>query len=143
MIIKTLITFIVLLFSLFVGTAQQKSMLQNTDETPDCQLINEGKFVKVLPTDIDATGYSILYKDGYLIEFINNGEFFIKSKLTFISECNYEGEIVEVSIPNYNIKPGTKFQTSIINTYAKESLIEIITQFNGEEFTYVYQKIIK
>lgn len=134
--------FILLLFIIF-NFKGQVHWLINKDEIPKCNFLKEGKFVNKELDDKVTEGYYMIFKDGFVIEFVNNGEFFIKSKIKYISECEYISEVVELSIPNYNLGIGTKVKTKIINTAVSDNLIEIESVLNSKTSSFVLQKIIK
>ena len=138
-----MIKYFILIFFFFygLGLIGQTHWLINADEVPNCMFIREGKFVNKELDDKITEGYYMIFRDNYLTEYINNGEYFIKSKLTFISDCEYVTEVIEVSIPNYDIDIGAKVNTRIVKTALIDNLIEVQSEFEGKKSNYVFEKI--
>lgn len=135
----------ILLLTLFVlfskVTFGQVHWLINADSIPNCSFIKDGKFINK-ETDEKATdGYYIVFKDGYATEYINNGEFYVKSKIEFLSECKYRSTIIEVTIPKYNLGSGTIIHTEIIKTAIVDKLVEIKSTFNGNNRHFILQRV--
>ena len=53
----------------------------------------------------DTTAY-IVINDKRHIEYLRSGEFIIKSKLDWVSDCEYNATMTEITLPNFPFKPG-------------------------------------
>lgn len=116
--------------------------LINADKVPNCELIKKGKFINKEISGKSTESYYVVLDNNYITEFINDGEFFIKSKLEFTSDCSYKGTITEITIPDYNLPIGTIFYTEIIETATVDNLVKIKSSLeNGKEYTLVWEKI--
>ena len=119
----------------------QVHWLVNADSIPDCNLIKSGKFINKESNEKATEGYSIVFENGIATEYINNGAYYLKSRVEFISECKYKSTVIEVTIPNYNLGPGTIIQTEIINTATADNLVEIKSTINDKSSYFALQKI--
>ena len=119
----------------------QVHWLINADSIPDCNFIKSGKFVNKETDEKVTPGYSIVINDGQITEYVNNSEHYVKSKIEFISDCEYQSTVIEVTIPNYNLGPGTIIRTEIIATALVDNLIEIKSTINETSNYFVLQKI--
>jgi hypothetical protein len=119
----------------------QVHWLINSDSVPKCELIKSGKFVNKETNDKTTDGYYIIIKDGYATEYINDGQYYLKSKIEFKTACKYTSTVIEVTIPDYNIEPGTIISTEIISTSSIDNLIEIKSEINNDSYSFVLQKI--
>jgi hypothetical protein len=135
---------IVILLLIFVSKANsQIHCLINKDSIPNCEIIKSGKFINK-QTDCDATpDYYIIYSDGYVTDYVNGGKFYVKSKITYESSCKWKSEIIEITIPDYNLKPGHKILTEVIETATVDNLVKIKVRIEGEtkEHIFVLEKI--
>ena len=135
---------VLLLISFFLlcqVTFGQVHWLINADSIPNCDFIKKGKFVNKETNETVTAGYSIVFKDGYATEFINDGEFYVKSKIEFLSDCKYQSTIIEVTIPHFSLGPGAIIQTEIIYTAMVDKLVEIKSTFNGNSSYLVLQRV--
>jgi hypothetical protein len=119
----------------------QVHWLVNADSIPECSFIKEGKFINKETPDKATEGYYIIIKDGYSTEYINNGEYYVKSKMNFTGDCAYTSTVEEVTIPNYSVRPGTQIQTEIVETALTDNLIEIKATMNGKSSFLVLEKV--
>ncbi len=104
----------------------------------DCGILKDGKF-KYLDAE-DTSGY-IIIKDTFHIEYHNNNKYYIKSKLTWLSDCSYLMTMTEITIPGFPFHPGDKMEVdvtkiedgiiyynSIVNKTAYPGRLKIIEQ---------------
>ncbi|MFM7017268.1 hypothetical protein [Flavobacterium sp.] len=85
-------------------------------------------------------GYSIEFRGENVIEKIEDGKYYLKSKITYTSECSYEIKVLETNIPGYESVIGQKFYTEILETAKIDKLIKIRSK--GEEWkTLVLRKV--
>lgn len=116
-------------------TFAQKHILLAPEAVPNCGLMKNGKFASV---DYSPAEYHMVVADGIQTEYIENGQF-VKSKMEFISDCEYRTTILEVTIPDYFAKPGDFLTTKILKTQGK--YIAIKTTMFGKEYDFVYIKL--
>jgi hypothetical protein len=123
------------------GYSQTIHWLVDKDSITDCDFIKSGKFVNKV-TDCQVTeGYYIVYKDGFVTEYMDYEKFYVKSKINFISECEYNLTIVEVSKPDYFLKIGDVVNAVILETKIKDNLIKIKLSIKGQGGNFVLEKI--
>ncbi len=96
--------FFLILFILNVSIAF--SQINKTD----CRILKNGKF-KYLDVE-DTSGY-IIIKDTFHIEYHNNNKFYIKSKLTWLTDCSYLMTMTEITIPDFPFHPGDKMEVDV------------------------------
>ena len=87
--------------------------LVNEDEVMNCSLIRSGKFLNEETCDRVTAGYSIEIRDNFVIEKIEDGKYYMKSKMEFTSDCTYELTVLESTIPESNVI-GLKVNVEII-----------------------------
>ena len=137
---RSIITLIVFICSYQIGLSQVHWLI-NPDTRTNCDIIKTGKFINKVSNESSTPGYYIVFEDGYATEFIDDGKFYLKSKIDFISDCEYKSTVVEVTIPNYNLKPGTVIHTEVIETIIADNLIKIRSTLEGNSYFFVLQKI--
>lgn len=113
--------------------------LVNQDSVADCSMIKSGKFLNEETCDKVTPGYSIEIRGNSVMELINDGEFYIKSKIDFTSDCNYELTVLESTIPDDD-SVGTKVYVKVEGTSKIDNLVMIKTRY-AEEQTFVLKKI--
>ena len=113
----------------------QKNLFLKPDAVPDCNSMRSGTFVN---SQYSEQEYHMVVKDGIQIEYIENGQY-IKSKMEFLSECEYKSTIIEVTIPDYFAKPGDSLTTRILET--QSNYIKIKSVMFGKEYDFIYKKI--
>lgn len=136
-----LIFFIVLLTSLSLYSQNDiVHYLINEDSIANCSMIKSGKFLNEETNTRTTPGYSIEIRDNEVMELVNDGEFYMKSKIEFTSECDYQLTVLESTIPNDN-SVGTKVYVEIVATSTIDKLIEIRTTYNSNTQIFVLRKI--
>jgi hypothetical protein len=103
---------------------------------PDCKILRNGKF-KYLDVE-DTSGY-IIIKDTLHVEYHNNNKYYIKSKLTWLSDCSYLMTMTDITIPNFpfhtgdimevdvtKIEDGIIYYNSIINNASYPGRLKIL-----------------
>ncbi len=103
-------------------------------------MMKSGKFLNE-ETDCKTTpGYSIEIIGNEMIEKVENGKYYLKSKINFTSDCAYELTVLETTIPGYEDQIGTKIFTEILETAKTDNLIKIRSK--GEEWQiFVLKKV--
>jgi len=62
----------------------------------------------------------VVFKDNKYIEYHNNKEFFIKSDIEWVSNCEYYLIIKESTLPNFPFKMGTKMHIVVNKVRGKK-----------------------
>jgi hypothetical protein len=62
----------------------------------------------------DSTAYFEIENENH-IEYHQGGKYYIKSRLKWITDCQYEMKMLENTIPDFPFKPGEKMIVTIIN----------------------------
>jgi hypothetical protein len=75
---------------------------QNKKEI-DCKILKNIK-LKYVNND-DKTAYVVI-KDNKHVEHLQGDKYFIKSDLDWISDCEYNAKMTEITLPNFPFKPG-------------------------------------
>jgi len=97
-------TIIVLLFILTIDSFSQSNPGFNCNFLKECKL-------KYLDNS-DSTAY-IVIKDRTHIEYLQNGKYFIKSKLDWINACEYNATMIDITLPGFPFKPGDVMNVKI------------------------------
>lgn len=119
----------------------QVHWLVNTDSVTSCEFIKSGKFVNKESNEVTTSGYYIVFEDGFATEYVQDGKYYLKSKIEFLSDCKYKSTVIEVTMPNYPLGVGTIIHTEIIETALSDNLIEIKSTFEGKDHYFVLQKV--
>ena len=69
----------------------------------DCSIMKSGKF-KYLEAQDTSAFFEIT--DTSHTEYYNNGKYYIKSEMSWISDCQYSMKMLENTIPEFPFKPG-------------------------------------
>ena len=92
--------------SLFLITSAAFSQNPKTD----CSALKNGRF-KYL--DIEDTSAYVVINDTVHTEYHNDGKYYIKSRLTWINDCEYIMTMTAITIPNFPFHPGDKMQVQV------------------------------
>ena len=63
--------------------------------------------------DIDDSTGEIIIDGNNHIEFFENRKYFIKSKLDWINDCEYNATMTEITLPDFPFKAGEKMNVKI------------------------------
>jgi hypothetical protein len=120
-------SFLFILFFISTKIYSQENIhwLVNKDRKTDCSFIKSGKFVNEETGDENTKGYSIEFRGEYVIEKIEDGKYYLKSKINFTSKCSYEIKVIETNIPGYESIIGQVFYTEILETAKIDKLVKI------------------
>ena len=113
----------------------------NKDLKTNCNFIKSGKFVNEETGDKITEGYSIEFRGNFVIEKMENGKYYLKSRIKYTSKCTYEICVLETNEPSYESLIGKKFYTEILETSKKDKLIKIRSK--GEEWKIIVLKKIE
>lgn len=134
--------FFILVICFFANKADaQQHWLMNADSIPNCDLIKTGKFINKITDSQSTPDYYLVYDDSTVTEYLNGGAYYVKSKITYESACKWKSEVVEVTIPDYDVQPGFIIHTEILTTSTVDNLIKIKVISAGEEYIFVLEKI--
>jgi hypothetical protein len=139
---RTLIILISLI-GLSLTVKSQVHWLINQDSIPNCSMMQSGKFVYQVTGCNNAPGYYFIIDNGIETEYVENGKYYVKSKLDFTSPCEYIITIQEITIPNFHLKVGDKYTVEIVETATIDNLVKIKTLLDGEYNYFVFEKIEK
>lgn len=129
------------LFSLIVQSQEEIHWLVNKDSAKDCSFIKSGKFVNEETESKITEGYSIEFRNGIAVEKIEDGKYYLKSKITYTSACSYEMKVLETNIPGYEDVVGKTFFTEILETAKNDKLTMIRSREGKDWITLVLRKI--
>ena len=133
-----LITFII--FSFNAKSQENIHWLINQDSKADCSFIKSGKFVNEETEDKITEGYTIEFRGDSVIEKIDYGKYYVKSKINYTSECSYEIKVLESNFPGYENVIGKTFYTEILETAKVDNLVKIRSK--GDEWKVIVLKKI-
>ncbi len=129
--------FLAVLMSSSEATLAQEMIFLMPDKVPNCAMIKHGVFKS---SDYSIEQYYIVAKQDTVFEFVSEGKYYVKTKREFTTDCSYKSTVIEVTIPDYNVKPGTIIQADILETECnfikmkvKMGIKEIITVLEKQE----------
>jgi hypothetical protein len=134
------ITVLVLLTSI-VYSQEPVHWLINQDKNTDCNFIKSGKFVNEGVGGVITKGYTIEFRGNTVIEKIEGGKYYLKSRITYTSKCSYKLKVLETTIPGYEEVIGKTFYTEILETAKVDNLVKIRSK--GEEWQVLVLKKIE
>jgi hypothetical protein len=84
--------------------------------TPDCAILHEGTF------KYGDIGEEIIVKikEKEHIELHNKGKYFIKSEIIWVSDCEYNMTMKEITIPDFPYGPGDVMNVKVDKITGKE-----------------------
>ncbi|MCB0705752.1 MAG: hypothetical protein KDC34_10605 [Saprospiraceae bacterium] len=101
----------------------------------DCSILHKGTF-----TYNGSDGLvEVVIKGKSHIEYHNNGKFYIKSKIKWLNECEYDMTLKEVTLPNFPYSKGEVMHVKIDGISGNK--IYFISTINGENYSGVLTKI--
>jgi len=125
---------LVLLASPVVG---QEHLFLDFDSVPDCDILKDGTFLNI---DQSKTAYYMVVKDGIQTEYVQDGKYYVKSRMEWLSTCSYRSVVIEVTIPGYNVIPGESATTEILQTLCGE-YVKYKAHMGKNEMISVYRKM--
>ena len=124
--IKTLIVFILLTLMAFTSSVK---------EDVDCGIMHEGTFTYYDNKDI----VKVVIKGEEHIEYYNDGKYYIKSKITWLNECEFDISMKEITLPNFPFQIGDIMHVKI--TKVEVNIIYCTSKIKGHELYAVFTKI--
>lgn len=116
--------------------------LENPDSVVDCSFIKSGVFLNAESQDVFTEGYSIEFRNNIVIEKIDNGKYFVKSKVVFDKNCGYVLTVVESNYEQDVFKKGLKTYTEVLDTSVSENLVLLRSKAkDGDWRMLVFKKI--
>ena len=94
-----------------------------------CSDLKKGTF-KYLDIE-DTTAYFELDKESH-IEYHSNGKYYIKSKIKWINDCQYEMKMLSNTIPDFPFKPGAVMIVTIDKI--ESEIIYYTSEVKGESW---------
>lgn len=91
-----------------------------------CNAMHQGKF-KYLDIE-DETAYFEI-KGSKHVEYHQNGKYYIKSDLKWLSPCTYEMVMTENTIPDFPFQPGAVMVVTVLRK--KGDVIEYVSEVKG------------
>ncbi|WP_276500759.1 hypothetical protein [Terrimonas pollutisoli] len=79
------------------------ALAQDDNESLDCSIIKKGTF-KYLDIP-DTTAYFKIKKENHT-EYHRDGKYYIKSKIKWVNDCQYEMVMLSNTIPDFPFQPG-------------------------------------
>jgi hypothetical protein len=121
------ILLIIIILSMGLSTYSQNGVhwLINQDSITDCSFIHSGIFVNQLAECSYTKEYYIHIEDSIKTEYIGTDEYYIKSKIEYLSECKQKSTILEINYPNSLMKVGDVFYTEVVETALCDNLIKL------------------
>ena len=132
---KLLLVPILLTFNSVLAQTEE-FIFTSPDKVTNCKSMQSGRFES---TTYSPSDYYMIIKDGFQTEFVAGGQYYVKSKIEFKDKCSYKSTVVEVTIPDYNVKPGEFATTDIVETQCE--FIKIKTKIGDKELLTVLKKI--
>ncbi len=115
----------------------QEHLFLNFDSIPNCEMMKDGTFIN---TDQPRTAYYMVVKDGVQTEYVQDGKYYVRSSMEWLSPCSYRSVVIEVTIPGYNVKPGESATTEVLQTLCNE-YVKFKAHMGKSELTSVYHKM--
>ena len=126
---------ILFLLLLSKSSLAQEHLFMEPDEEPNCLMIQTGKFHSVIYNEDEY--YLVANKDT-VHEYVSEGRYYIKTKRDFVNNCAYKSTILEVTIPDYDLKPGDTIYTEILETECE--FVKVKVTMGDKEVTTVLIK---
>lgn len=92
---KSILILILLLSPLF--------SFAQSDKKIDCKILKDIKLKYA--ENLDKTAYVVI-KNKKHVEYLEGGKYYIKSDLEWISECEYNAKMTEITLPDFPYKAG-------------------------------------
>ena len=116
---------IIVLFTISANSQEMVHWIINKDAKTNCNFIKSGKFVNEETGDKTTEGYTIEFRGNIVTEKMENGKYYLKSKIKYTSKCSYEVKVLETNEPGYEELIGQTFYSEILETSKKDKLIKI------------------
>ena len=124
--------FLFLITTLVTGFA----LAQDDNENLDCSIVKKGTF-KYLDIP-DTTAYFKLKKENHT-EYHRDGKYYIKSKVKWVTGCQYEMKMLENTIPDFPFQPGAVMLVTIIKI--EGDIIYYSSEVEGDKWYGRLQKL--
>lgn len=111
------------------------SFTKTLEQANDCSILHKGTFIYGNSKHL----VKVIIKEENHIEYHNNGKYYIKSKLDWIDECEYNMTISEVTIPNFPYRKGAIMNVRVNKVVGNK--IYYTSTVNGKSWNGVFTKI--
>lgn len=132
-------TFLPILLLCIVCTANvtraQEFIFMEPDAVKNCALIKSGTFKSSTKSFEE---YRLVVKNNICTEYVEDGKYHVSSRMDFIDPCTYKSTVMEVTIPDYPVKPGAFVISEILETECK--FIKVHSKMGENELTSVFEK---
>lgn len=92
------------------------TLLMSFSSSKDCGILKDNTFTY----RNSKKEVIVIFKDNKHVEYHNNKEFFIKSDIEWVSNCEYYLIIKETTLPNFPFKMGTKMHIVVNKVRGKK-----------------------
>jgi len=96
----------------------------------DCSILRNGKF-KYIDGE-DTTAYVVIHNNSH-IEYFNMGKYYIKSKLDWVNDCEYNMTMTKITLPEFPYHPGDIMNVKV-NKIANDTVYYTAT-VKGKQMT--------
>ncbi len=100
-----------LIVILFFGIISLSFITKSTIISDNCSVLKKGTF-RYLDSD-NKNDYFVIDGKNH-IEYLNDGKSWIKSKVKWIEDCEYELRLNKINYPNFPFKKGDKLNIKIL-----------------------------
>ena len=114
-------TYLLLFFTLVCAISYGQN------DSSHCKIL---KNIKLKYTQTDDQSSYIIIKNNDHIEYHRNDKYFIKSKLVWISDCEYNMTMTEITLPNFPFGPGEVMNVKF--TKIEKDSIQYIATVRGQ-----------
>ncbi len=102
----------------------------------NCKILHEGDFIYGYAENL----IKVNIKGSNHIEYHNNGNYYIKSKINWINDCEYNMTIKKVTIPDFPFGKGDVM--NVIINKVDGNKIYYTSTVNGQSWNGVFTKIV-
>ncbi len=96
-------------FIMFFNLSFSQNLIQTDSISRDCKILHEGTFVY----DTGEKLIKVVIQGNRHIEYHNGGKYYIKSKIEWVNDCEYNMTMLENNIPNFPYRPGDVMNVKI------------------------------
>lgn len=85
-------------------------------QAKDCKIMHQGKFSYMA----DKEEVIVTIQDSLMTEFHQGGKYFIKTRITWLNECEYNVTVLKVTVPSFPLGTGDEVNVKINRIEGKE-----------------------
>ena len=135
---KILNYFLLLFLAFSIGAFAQTKKINFQDKSINTEMILNGKFIQENKHPRAIEGYYMIIKDGFRLDYFENGKYFTKSKMTIVQPNLFNYTAVESTVPGINLGIKEVNQMEILVTSTKENLLKIKERGGNSKWTKFY-----